>query len=139
MIRKMETLVKEKIPACFYGKEASEVFLEYVKPLTVYLVEDRNGEAIILEFERYVLLAWYIWNKVIAEINPVSKEYKEVLQILNDYYSYDRPPEGEELMLFMEERKKTEFKLYKYYVGKFKVYKNLKGDLDINIENMLVQ
>ena len=122
------------------NKEASKIFLEYVRPLKAFLLEESKGRSIIIEFERYVLLAWYLWNKVIAETTPVSDEYKVVLQALNDYYNDNNPPEAEALMQLMEERKKTEFKLYKYYLGRFKVYKNRKGELDIHIEeSILVQ
>jgi len=130
-------LSMEKLPTYLHGKKASEVFMEYSSPCVNILAEEMGRAANIIELEKILRLPWYIWNKVIAESDSKDR-LKGLLQQVRNIYRYNMAPGAEQLMQDLEERKRTTFKLYKYYLVEYKVYKKNNGELMVSLQHASV-
>jgi hypothetical protein len=87
------------------------------------LLEGRDDIPSKEELEKFLKLPWYIWNKVVSEEKDPGKVLKDLLKYAHSVYTYNMPPGAAELMKDLKQRKKTDFKQYKYFLGDYKVYK----------------
>lgn len=120
------------------GKKVSDVFQDYAEPFLKTLLLDRAKHGIhdipsIAELERVYRIPWCIWNAIIAEIDINAKNKIDYLAWINNSIKH-MPDSIKNLLAMLEERKRNEFKQYKYYFGKYNFYYNQQKDLRLRVE-----
>lgn len=122
-------------PVYLQGRKASEVFLEYAAPVISLILEEMGRPLSIEEYDKLLKLPWYLWNKIISETDT-KDNLVSLLKQMDNIYHNNMPFGAEQLIRFMEERKRTDFKQYKYYLGKYEVYKKSNGEVTIRIQHI---
>lgn len=131
----MSTLLE--LPTYLHGKKASDVFLEYAEPVISISLADMDREPTIIEVDKILKLPWYIWNKVVDQFSDSKNiNIRKLLEQMQKVYNYNMPPGARELMNSMEERKKTEFKQYQYYVAQCEVYKKSNNEISVRLSHI---
>jgi hypothetical protein len=114
---------EEELAPYLHNRKASEVFLEYAEPYLQILLKERDDIPSNKELEKILKLPWCIWNKVVSEEKDPGKVLADLLKYADSVYTYNMPPGAAKLMEDLKQRKKTDFKQYKYFLGNYKVYK----------------
>lgn len=112
---------KETFAPYLNNRKCSEVFWEYAEPYLKILFKETQNMPSSKEIEKMLKLPWFIWNKVVSEEKDPGAELTRLLLYGDGVYKYNMPPGAAELMEYLEQRKKTKFNKYKYFLGDYKV------------------
>jgi hypothetical protein len=111
------------------GKKASEVFLDYCKPLIDDLVDGNPEELKILE--KSLKVPWIVWNATVLDQKNTSK----IAWVGSAKIQASGVPLGDRLIEFWKSRKISEFNDYQYLMGEFKIIPKSKGDYSLKMES----
>jgi hypothetical protein len=113
-----------KLQSMLNGKKVSVVFNEYASPVLEFYLEEAGlsglNEMSIEEMNQVLQLPWLIWNAVVAKDRDTI-DYLASISLLTKH----TPEEIKELIKFMRKRKETKFKRYKFFLGEFKLDRNM--------------
>ena len=108
---------KETFEPYLNNRKSSEVFWEYAEPYLKILFKEKQNLPNSKELEKMLRLPWFIWNKVVSEEKDPGAELTRLLLYGDSIYKYNMPPGAAELIEDLEQRKKTKFNNYKYFLG----------------------
>jgi hypothetical protein len=118
-----------ELPKELKGKKASEVFLEYCKPLLDELKDGTEEE--FVKLEKCMTVPWTIWNSlVLDQIGRNKIAWMGSVKILSRGY-----PGGEKVLEYWRRRKLEAFNDYQYLMGEFKVVPTARGEFTLKMES----
>lgn len=123
-----------QLPPELKGRKVSDVFMEYVEPYLADFLMDTGTEK--HEFEKIseiLKFPWMIWNAL------VNEEYQQKPLKLLQREIKRMPRAVRERLNGMIDRKKTLYADYKYMIGDYSLYEDLKtGEIRMQVEARLV-
>jgi len=119
----------KKLPEPLKGRKASEVFLEYCKPLIDDLVDGSPEELTILE--KSLKVPWSVWNSTVMD----QRQQNNIAWFGSLKLQAKRAPLGEVFIEFWKKRKIEEFDDYRYLMGDFKIIPTGKGEFTLRMES----
>lgn len=131
-----QSLNDKELPAYLHGRKASEVFLEYATPMMNIALESIDHKPSIKEIEKILRVPCCIWNMMVAETDPHNSRIKDELQQIDKILHHNIPPTADQLLHFMQQRKKTDFKQYRYYLASCEVYKKSNIEIGVRVQHM---
>lgn len=109
------------------GKKVSVVFNEYASPVLEFYLEEAGytglAEMSIEEMNQVLQLPWLIWNAVVAK-DKNTIDFLGSITLLTKH----TPGKIKAFIKFMRKRKETEFKKYNFFLGEFKLNRNILDD-----------
>lgn len=113
-----------KLQSMLNGKKVSVIFNEYASPVLEFYLEEAGlsglDEMSIEEMNGVLQLPWLIWNAVVAK-DKNTIDFLGSITLLTKH----TPEEIKKLIKFMRQRKENKFKRYNFYLGEFKLNRNI--------------
>lgn len=115
------------LPEQLQGRKASEVFLDYCRPVLTGLAYE--GVTDLKAIKKLLMVPWTIWNSVVLDENNRGSWSESVKSLVQSAEG------GEGFIVLFEERKKNEFGQYNYLMGDFELIPKGVGEFNLRMES----